>query len=88
VRILIATPTVAGMRGRRWCARGRAVYDGVQVSEQRLVEQVAAIFEKHREEALERGGQSSEAHVAMAQAAEEAVKLLAAELDRLRAERT
>ena len=67
--------------------RIRAVYDGFRVSEQSLVEQVAAIFEKHREEALGRGGQSSEAHGAMAQAAEDAVKLLAAELDRLRVER-
>jgi hypothetical protein len=57
------------------------------MSEQSLVEQVAAIFRKHREEARERGGQSTEEHVATAQAAEESLTLIAAELDRLRVER-
>ncbi len=55
--------------------------------EQSLVEQVAAIFEKRREEALKLGGQACEKQVATAQAAEESLTLLAAELDRLRAER-
>jgi hypothetical protein len=56
------------------------------MSEQSLVDQIAAIFAKHREEARERGGQSTEEHVATAQAAEESLTLLAAELDRLRVE--
>ena len=57
------------------------------MSEQSLVDQVTAIFEKHREEALKIGGQAGEKQLATAQAAEESVTLLAAELDRLRSER-
>ena len=60
---------------------------GLKVSGQSLVDQVTAIFEKHREEALKLGGQACEKQVAAAQAAEESLTLLAAELDRLRAER-
>jgi hypothetical protein len=56
------------------------------VSEQNLAEQVAAIYEKHREEALKHGGQACEKQVAASQAAEKSLTLLAAELDRLRAE--
>ena len=55
--------------------------------EQSLVEQVAAIFEKRREEAVKLAGQACEKEVATAQAAEKSLTLLAAELDRLRAER-
>jgi hypothetical protein len=57
------------------------------VSGQSLVDQVAAIFEKRREEALKLGGQACEKQAAAAQAAEESLRLLAAELDRLRAHR-
>ena len=56
------------------------------MSGQSLVDQVTAIFEKHREEAPKLGGQTCEKQAAAAQAAEEASTLLAAELDRLRAE--
>jgi hypothetical protein len=58
------------------------------VSDQSLVEQIAAIYEKHREEALKHGGQACEKQVAASLAAEKSLALLAAELDRLRAERT
>ncbi len=52
-----------------------------------LVDQVTAIFEKRREEALKLGGKACEKQAAAAQAAEESLTLLAAELDRLRVER-
>jgi hypothetical protein len=53
------------------------------VSEQNLVEQVATIFEKHREEARKLGGQACEEQIATAQATEESLALVAAEPDRL-----
>ena len=56
------------------------------MSEQNLVEQVSAIYEEHREEALKHGGQACEKQVAASQAAERSLALLAAELDRLRGE--
>jgi hypothetical protein len=46
------------------------------VFEQSLVEQVAAIFEERREEALKLGGQACKKQVATARAAEESLTLL------------